>query len=189
VKNWVFRQAILPFSILALLLGVISALIISAWSNGREQINQKLIDFDHIRSIASFKTLLNKKTELTDETMLDGLFLVAGPAPIVSAQLLAKLKQSAASHEIEVLRVEDLPEKNIAPLTFVGGSLELTGNIGEIYTFIQDIENEKPFLFIEKLDLHSNLTSGNPTNLDTILNVSLRVYGAVRLDNTILKSN
>jgi hypothetical protein len=178
--------AFLPLAVLIGLAGGACAMLAQVWSTGHEEINQKLIDFDRVRSIASFKTSLEQLNGKSAQAIVGDLFLAKGTSAIVSAQLLGNLKQMSANRGLEVLRAEDLPAKTVDALTLVGGSLDLSGTMAGVYGLVQDIENAKPFLFVEKLDLHANGPAGNE-NIDTILNVSLQVYGAVRADSSALE--
>jgi Type II secretion system (T2SS), protein M subtype b len=146
-------------------------------------IQQEFSRFDKLRSIVAFKDAVSKPSDSATLPESAALFFSDGTPAIVTAQLLTNLKNIAASHGLEVLRAADLPAKVEGPLNMVVGSLDLSGPIPSVFALIQDIENAKPALFIEKLDLHASSIGAIGENTDTILTVSIQVSGAAHMQN------
>lgn len=145
-----------------------------AWKSGEESISEELVKFDRLRSVAAYEQVLGNAG--ADDKAYGGLFFKGGPAAIVSADLLTLLKQMAAARGIEVVRTGDLQPKTEGPITLLGGSLEMSGTIPAIYGLIQQIEADKPLLFIDHLAVRSN---GTEDKNDTLLTAEMQVYGVV----------
>ncbi len=163
-------------SILALFVGLF---LYQENLSNTELLQEQLAKFDKLRAIASFKSNVSQNAESPKTDPLSELFFDAGTPAIVTAQLLTNLKNIATAHGIEVLRAADVPAKTEGSLNLIGGTLDLSGSMGNVFALIQDIENAKPALFIEKLDLHSNGASAVDPNAETFLTVSIQVFGAV----------
>jgi Type II secretion system (T2SS), protein M subtype b len=170
-----------------LVLGGIS--LFHMWKQGSESVEEQLAAYDKVRAIAAFKTVLPQSVSSSDQGSGMELFYADGTPAIVAAQLLTNVKQMAVNHGLEVLRFGDVPVKVESPLTLVGGSFDLSGPIANVYALIHDIENAKPALFIDTLDLHGNGApdGSNEQNADTILTVTMQIFGAMHTNAAIAK--
>lgn len=159
--------------------------------SNKEMIEQQLAKFDRLRSIAAFKIIVSQNSSVSEGDLSTQPFFAAGTPAIVTAQLLTNLKAIAAAHSLEILRAADLPTKAEGSLNLVEGTLDLSGNMANVFALVQDIESAKPALFIEKLDMHSNGASAADPNADTFLTVSIQVSGAMhsQIDPKLPSSN
>lgn len=154
-------------------------LLHSAWQAGNEAISGELERYDRLRAIAAYRQALDSAGAEIDEKAYGDLFLKEGTVAVVSAGLLTQLKQMAATQGIEIMRAGDLEPRIDDPVSLVGGSLEMSGTLSSIYGFIQQIETAKPLLFIDRLDIRSNGSTGADDSTDARLMVQIRVYGAI----------
>ena len=183
-----------PAVILGLMLLAVPLLIFGywfhgAWKDGEEKISDVLVKFDRLRSIAAYKQVLGTLASTADDKVYDDLFLKEGIAAVVSADLLTQLKQVAATGGVEVVRAGDLQPKTEGTITFIGGSLEMSGTISAIYGLVQQIESAKPLLFIDRLDMRSNGSGGAGDKTETRLLVQMHVFGAVRSSKLSTQGN
>jgi hypothetical protein len=139
-----------------------------------------LVKFDRLRSIAAYKQVLGTLASTADDKVYDDLFLKEGIAAVISADLLIRLKQAAATGGVEVVRAGGLQPKTEGTITFIGGSLEMSGTISAIYGLVRQIETAKPLLFIDRLDMRSIGSGGAEDKTETRLMVQMHVFGAVR---------
>lgn len=146
----------------------------------KEMTEQQLAKYDRLRSIAAFKIIVSQNSSVSEGDLGAQLFFAGGTPAIVTAQLLTNLKIIAAAHGLEILRAADLPAKTEGSLNLIAGTLDLSGNMANVFALVQDIESAKPALFIEKLDMHSNSTGAADPNADTFLTVSIQVSGAMQ---------
>ena len=150
------------------------------WKDGNEVIAEELVKLDRLQSIATYRKVLGAQDSHTDDRLYDDLFLKEGTGAVVSADLLTFLKQMAATRGVEVVRAGELQPKTEGPITLVGGSLEMSGRIPDIFGFVQQIEAAKPLLFLDSLTIRSNSPNGTEDKSDTLLMVEMHVFGAVR---------
>jgi hypothetical protein len=168
------------FTLVSLSLMVFGLWIYTAWKNGNEVIADDLANFERLRSVAAYKKVLENLDTKANEEIYANLFLSDGTAAVISADLMTRLKQLAASRGVEIMQASDLQPKNEGPITLVGGSLQMTGTIQGIYSLAQEIELTNPVLFIDRLDIRSSGSANIQGESDTQLIVEMHVFGAVR---------
>jgi Tfp pilus assembly protein PilO len=179
-QKWNLPRAILGTILLATLVVLFGLWLHNAWKTGNETLSEELAKLDRLRSIAAYKTELETLDTGPGDKIYGDLFLKEGTAAVVSADLLAQLKQMAAARSVEVIRVGDLQPKAEGPITLIGGSLEMSGSVTGIYDLVREIETVKPLLFVDRLDIRSNTVAGVGDTSETRLVAQMHVYGAVR---------
>lgn len=173
-------RASLGWILLAMPVFIFGLWLHNAWKAGNTALSEELAKLDRLRSIADYKQVLGTLDVGTDDKIYGDLFLKEGTAAVISANLLTRLKEIAATQNVEVMRAGGLQTKAEGPITLVGGSLEMSGTITGIYGFIRQIEMAKPFLFIDRLDIRSNSSGVAGEKIETGLMTQMHVYGAVR---------
>jgi Type II secretion system (T2SS), protein M subtype b len=148
------------------------------WKAGEDSIAEQLKAYDKVKSIAAYETFLKEQSTPKGKVDVIGLFFPDQPSAILTAQMVTNIKQMAANHGLEVLRAGDLPEKTEGILNLVGSSFDFSGSIPNVYALIQDLDAARPYLFVDRIDLHSNTAGGAGENTDSVLTVTMQVYGA-----------
>jgi Type II secretion system (T2SS), protein M subtype b len=154
--------------------------LFNVWRANTEAMSDELLRFDRLRSVASYSQVIARLSPEAEDKVYDDLFLIGKTEAVVSADLLTQLKQMAATRGVEVVRAGDVQSKTEGPITLVGESLEMSGGITDIFSFVQDIEEGKPLLFLDRLNLRTNGFLGDEVKNDTLLIVEMQVFGAVR---------
>jgi Type II secretion system (T2SS), protein M subtype b len=169
---------------LALSLVIIAAVfsLLQIWRSSTDSIEQQLVVYDRVRAIAAFKAPASGDAAGIGDGLSSNQFYANGTPAIVAAQLLSNVKQISANHGLEILRFGDVPPKVEGKLQMIGGIFDMSGPAANIYAFIDDLEKSNPILFVDSLDLHINGVSGdlNDQNSETILNLSMQIFGAMR---------
>jgi Type II secretion system (T2SS), protein M subtype b len=147
----------------------------SFWNSALESFQQQELIFDKIRAVATYKSKLEVKTGSASTPLLSELFFASAPQAIVSAQLSANFKQMAANRNVEILRSSDLPATKEGSLNLAGGVFDLSGSMPNILALIEDTENAKPLLFIDRLELHANMAATSEQQSETAMNATLNI--------------
>lgn len=177
LRNQNLSELILLLGLCCIFAGGTFALLNQVNASYDELTQQQLMKFDRVRSIAAFKSEVAQPMQGAAPPPGADFFFADGTSAVVTAQLLSNLKNIASAHGLDVLRAADLPTRQDGPIELVGGSADLSGNMTNVFAFIQDIESAKPVLFIEKLELHSNLGGTAGADAETFLTVSIQVSG------------
>ncbi len=140
-----------------------------------EQIKHKRFVLTRFEAIKLYKPETNTidKIELQKQK---ANFITDTTEAIAGAALQSKLKRLAAQNRVTVLRANKLANRKEGELSLVGVRLELIGTQKALQSVLQKIENSRPYLFIEKLELKTSHTSQR--NQDLKLTARLHVYGA-----------
>ena len=165
---------------LVLVLACMGTWLLRVWNGGNAVMSDELVKFDRLRSVASYADIPKGKNSDAGANANGELFLQGKTQAMVSADLLTQLKQMASAHGVEVVRAGDLPPKTEGPVTLVGGSVEMSGGIANIFDFIQDIERARPLLFVDHLSMRASGVAEAEEKYETPLAVEVQVFGAIR---------
>jgi Type II secretion system (T2SS), protein M subtype b len=174
-----FYPVILPLLLLSSFTVLAVIFLVSSWNIGQSGLGQQLVRFDKTRSIATYGSKLKAAASTAPEGLESKFFYANGPDAIISAQVAANFKQMAAKHGLEIIRAGDLPAIADGPIKLVGETFDLSGSIANVYALIQEVEDVKPFLFVDKMDIHANGNGANDLNVDTALNITIQLYAAI----------
>ena len=176
------RNFPVPLLPLILIFGFIVIEVLSLdylWKSGEETIQSKLLDYDRMRAIASYEGNSARKSEPPQNSSIQNNFYENASSAIVSAQIVAKFKEMAAGHSLELLRSQEAPQKQNELLNLVGSSFDLSGSMNNIYALVRDIETASPILLLDKIDLHVAGSGAVDQNSDTVLTATISIYAAV----------
>ena len=162
---------------LVLVLACMGFWLLRVWNGGNAVMADELVKFDRLRSVASYAGVPNG---VNSDAAYGELFLKGKTQAMVSADLLTQLKQMASTHGVEVVRAGDLQPKTEGTVTLVGGSVEMSGGIANIFDFIQDIERARPLLFVDHLSMRASGVADAEEKYETPLTVEVQVFGAIR---------
>ncbi len=192
MKSATFRKYLsLPAS---LILVVLTALVVpgvwffTVWESHAGIMADALARYDKLRAVAAYATVLAGSSPTAQDSVYGELFLHGKTGALVSADVFAQLKQMASTRGVEILRTNDLPPKTEGPIMLVGGSVEMSGVMANIFSVVQDIEAVKPLLFIDHLEMRTDGGAAMESGSDTTLVVDMQVFGAVR-SNQILATD
>ena len=164
------------YAFLAILIGGGGYYLNSLWFDRIGELTEQQLNYDRSRAIAEYAKIPSL-SHVVDQSAQ--LFLKEGTNAELTAALQAKLKELAANNGLQVASASTLKPKTDGALTLLGTDLQMSGSIGAVYTFVSQLESEKPYLFIDRLNMRSNDPPAGGLPSDSVLTVEIDVYGAL----------
>lgn len=149
--------------------------ILDQYQDNTDQIKQSRFVLTRYEAIKLYKPD-NKAIDKLELQKQKANFITDSTEALAGAALQSKLKRFAAQSRVTVLRANNLANRKEGALSLIGVRLELIGTQKALHDVMSKIENSKPYLFIEKLDLKTSHTSQR--HQDQKLTARLHVYGA-----------
>ncbi len=161
---------------------LISALVMfvgwTAWQQNEQSIEQALQEYDRFRGVVNYASQQTiSKEELPQSS---GLFLPSDSDAAVSANLQATVKSLAMAQAVEVIRSAEEPvfEENGAvwhPIV-----VDFAAPYSSLMNFVSSVEQQKPLLIIDKMQIQPNIPFGTQLQQDPFFNAEITISGATR---------
>lgn len=171
-----FWLAILAFEFIL----VFSALIPTAmrWREGQTAIYQALEELDRLQSVAAYRSQLEGSAP---PEPFASAFLPSKPVSILSADEIASIKTMALAAGVEMQTTNPTAPREDAAITWVGVTVQATGNWPAVLTMLQQIEKSEPLLVFDRLALRTMQPIELQQQADTILSLEADIAGAARI--------
>jgi Type II secretion system (T2SS), protein M subtype b len=185
------KAALQKIAALALLLLALSPLLfifqtaLIAYRANAEEIVARGELYDRLRAIANFHK--SATINPADQNDLAAVLFGDGTPAVLSAGLQAKLRELAAGLGVEIIQVSELQAKTRANLQQIGVRVEMSGQLQGTHQLLQQIGSNKPWLFIENLQLRSGIDQGLGADIEPPLYLALDIWGLApiaKLENT-----
>jgi hypothetical protein len=110
--------------------------------------------FDRLRSVAAFD-IAQYPAESRNQFAADA-YLGSGTPAILTASLQSRLREFAVQRGVEIVQASELKDDSTDnPFSKLGIRLEMSGPAAGIYDVLQQIEQSKPWLFIDNVQMRS----------------------------------
>lgn len=178
--------ALRKISAVGLLMAVIGAayFLIIAPITGRIAELQTSIT-DHRETLGRFLTIAKSRTE-TQQTEdpaasanVMAAYLQGDSDAVKTANLQAFIKEVAGAEGAKFRSSRALPPKQQGPVRLLGVAAEFSADTKELQLILAAIENAKPYLFIEALQISSRTPAATSDPAQKPLDVRFEVFGAV----------
>jgi Type II secretion system (T2SS), protein M subtype b len=131
--------------------------------------------YDRLRAIAKYHQSATVKK--ADQDDLSAILFGNGTPAVLSAGLQAQLRELAAGLGVEIIQVSELQAKTLAKLQQIGVRVEMSGPLQGTHQLLQQIGANKPWLFIDNLQLRSGVDQGLASATEPPLYLALDIWG------------
>lgn len=166
-----------PF-LLILPLIIVAAIEMRRYQSAEAEITTEMDRFDKLRSFSLYKRNSSTSTG-KDSSEYNSSWYLPGETPaIMTAALQERLRELANASDVQVSQTSQTTSNEDGNMPFVGAHLEATGLALDIYRLLASVEQSKPLLLIDNLQLTADV--GNETDLqaEPIVHLSIDVRGA-----------
>lgn len=171
-------QIVAVTGVLALIL-LITTLLWAKWSDGVIANAEALQSLDQLRGISVYAKTWKPSPSEEDKNAAV-LFMQDGSATIVDANLQTLIKTLGSQSTVEISRTSVSPPRPKGQLHWHDVTIDLTGTNAALIQFIQAIESSRPALFVERLQIQSNIQPDVPLQTEPLISVQLTVSGATQ---------
>lgn len=161
---------------------LIAALVWSRWRIGVEGNVEAMQSLDQLRSISAYGETWTPAQNEKDQSVL-ALFLEDATTTVVDANLQTLIKTLGAQNAVDISRTSVSPPRLAGQLVWHDVTIDLTGTNATLVQFVQAIESARPALFIDRLQIQSNIQPGVPLQVEPIMSAQVTVSGATRAIN------
>lgn len=164
------------------------SLLWAQWQRGELEIADSLQNLAQLRGIATYAKTWTPKNE-GDDNQASSLFLPQAASTIVEATLLASIKEMAGQQAVEISRTSSSPARLAGGLVWHNVTVDVTGTSAALIQFITTIEHASPALFLERLQIQSNVQPGVILQQEPILSAELTISGATKAEIIAVGTN
>jgi hypothetical protein len=173
-------QVVITAAVCALLFSSFSFLW-TQWQRGEQDIADSLQNLDQLRSIAIYAKTWKPKAE-GNGAQISSLFLPQAASTIVDANLLASIKALAGQGAVEISRTSSSPSRPEGGLVWHDVTVDVTATSAALTQFITTLESATPALFVERLQIQSNIQPGVILQQEPVLSAELTISGATKAE-------
>jgi len=165
---------------LIVMTGVLASLSVGS---ARMAIHEQRVALGRLQSAISQMSDWNYSSGLLKSEASFG-FLSGQSETIIRADLQKRFMAAAASHQIGVISVGNVPNFLKNQVNYAGLQANISGTIEQLQQLLIELETTNPILFITELTIRApaSFNSEQPSTAPQ-LEAQLRVYGALRPDN------
>ena len=166
----------------------LGTLLWSTWRSGEQEIADSLQILGQLKSIAAFAKSWKPK-ELANDARAQSLFLPEAASTIVEANLLASIKEMVTQQTIDISRTSSSPSRSQDGILWHDVTIDVAGTSAALLQFIKTLEAATPALFVERVQMQSNVQPGVVLQQEPVLSAELTISGATRTPTTVTAAN
>jgi Type II secretion system (T2SS), protein M subtype b len=157
------------------------SLLWAQWQSGEQEIADSLQNLDQLSGISTYAKTWKSRDEGI-EAQASSLFLPQAASTIVEATLLASIKEMAGQQAVEISRTSSSPTRLAGGLAWHDVTVDVTGTSTALIQFITTLERSRPALFVERLQIQSNVQPGVMLQQEPVLSAELTISGATKAE-------
>jgi hypothetical protein len=151
------------------------------WQKGQIEFAEQLEQYDRLRAIAEYP--IDGLASQNQSAPTSELILGSGAQPVLAAGLQAKIRTLGESNSLQVVQTSDLPtEKLNESFSRLGIRAELAGPLSNLQTLLSELEQSKPWLFVDNVQLRSGFADSSPQATEPLSYLGMDVWGIVVMD-------